>query len=146
MAPSNKIKDSLKVASTQYEKRKKDSPEYERTTGGRKGPGTRQPRKYDFKDQEMEGIYEELLKKGKIQPLVPKRPEEVGRVHDPKYCKYHWIVVHPTNARGILRNAIQDLADSRVLTFKEGGFSHAVNAIYLSAEGVDARVPTIRRP
>ena len=73
-APLNKRKDSLAVASTQYEKRKKDNPEYGRATGGRKGPGIRQPRKYDFEDQEIEGIYEELLKKGNIQP----RPQKAG--------------------------------------------------------------------
>lgn len=62
----NKRKDSLAVASTQYEKRKKDNPELRRMTSGKKGPGTRQSRRYDFEDQEMEGIYEELLKMGKI--------------------------------------------------------------------------------
>ncbi|XXG88449.1 hypothetical protein AAC387_Pa12g0657 [Persea americana] len=134
VAPSNKRKDSLTVASTQYEKKKKDNPEYGKTTGGRKDPGNRQPQKYNFKDQEMDGIYDKLLRKGKIQPLVPKRPEEVGRVHDPKYCIYHQIVGRPTNAYSTLRNAIQDLADSRVLTFNEEGSLHAMNTVYLTSE------------
>ena len=56
MTPLNKRKDSLVAASMQYGKGKKNSPEYGRATGRRKGLGTRQPRKYDFKDQEMEGI------------------------------------------------------------------------------------------
>ena len=54
----------MAVASTQYENKKKDDPGYGRTTGGRKGPGNKQPRKYDFEDQEMGGIYDKLLRKG----------------------------------------------------------------------------------
>ena len=82
----------------------------------------------------MDRIYDELLKKGKIQPLAPKRPEEVGRVHDPKYCRYHQIVGHPTNACGTLSNAIQDLVDSQVLAFKEEGSLHEVDTVYLTSE------------
>ncbi|XXG85941.1 hypothetical protein AAC387_Pa11g0936 [Persea americana] len=93
----------------------------------------------------MDGIYEELLKKGKIQPLAPKRREEVGRVHDPKDYSYHQIVGHPTNACRTLSNAIQDLADSWVFTFKEKGSPQSRNTIYLtSEEGVPYHTATIR--
>ena len=106
VVPLSKRKDSFAIASTHYEKKKKDDPEYERTAGGRKDAGSRQPRKYDFEDQEMDGIYDELLRKWKIQPLSPKRPEEIRRAHGPKYYRYHQIVGHPTNACATLRNAI----------------------------------------
>jgi len=36
-----------------------------------------------------------LLKKGLIELPESKRPEEVGRTNDPKYCKYHRIISHP---------------------------------------------------
>ena len=94
----------------------------------------------------MDGIYDELLKKGKIQPLAPKRPEEVRRVYDPKYCRYNQIVGHPTNVCGTLRNAIQDLVDSQVLTFKEEGLPHAVNVVYLALEkGIPHRTTAMRQ-
>ena len=41
LAPSNKREDSLTVASTQNEKKQKDTPEYGRKGGGRKGPGNK---------------------------------------------------------------------------------------------------------
>ncbi|XXG53895.1 hypothetical protein AAC387_Pa03g1912 [Persea americana] len=55
--------------------------------------------------------------------------------------RYHQVIGHPSNACGTLRNAIQDLADGQVLTFKEGGFPHVVNAFYCISKGVDAKVP-----
>ncbi|XXG75574.1 hypothetical protein AAC387_Pa08g0112 [Persea americana] len=94
----------------------------------------------------MDGIYDELLRKWKIQPLAPKKPEEVGRVHDSKYCRYHQIVEHPTNACNTLRNVIKYLADNRVLTFMEEGSLHAMNTVYLTSEkGIPYRTVTVGR-
>lgn len=137
----SKKKDSLAIACTRYGKKKKDSPEANRVAEKKRGTGVRQFRRYDFKGEGMEGIYEELLMSKKILSLVPKTPEEVGRVHDPKYCRYHQIVGYPTNICSTLRNVIQDLVDAGVLiTFKEEEFSHSINAISLTSEKVDARV------
>jgi len=40
-------------------------------------------------------MLDDLLEKGVIQLPEPKRPEEVGRIADPKYCRYHRMVSHP---------------------------------------------------
>lgn len=53
-----------------------------------------------------EEMYDGLLKEGKTQPMVIKRPAEVGRVTDPCYCRYHQFVTHPTNECFTLKNAI----------------------------------------
>lgn len=73
-------------------------------------------RTYTFDEQMVEEIYDGLLMEGKIQPMIGKRPAEVGRVMDPRYCHYHQFVTHPTNECYTLKNAIQDLVDANVLS------------------------------
>ena len=50
-------------------------------------------------------IVVDLLKKGVIQLPEPKRPEEVGRIANPKYCHYHRIVSQLVKGASQLRNA-----------------------------------------
>jgi len=44
-------------------------------------------------------MLDNLLKKRIIELLEPKRPEEPGKVTDPKYYRYHRVIV------ALLRNA-----------------------------------------
>lgn len=46
-------------------------------------------RGYEFSDEDVEEIYDELLKHDKIRPLATKRPEEAGMTNHPLYCRYH---------------------------------------------------------
>jgi len=53
---------------------------------------------------------DDLLEKGVIQLLEPKRPKEVGRTTDPKYYRYHWIVSHPLEMCIMIKERIMKLA------------------------------------
>ena len=44
-----------------------------------------------FDEPEM---LDKLLEKGLIELLESKRPEEIGRTNDPKYCRYHKNISH----------------------------------------------------
>jgi hypothetical protein len=54
-----------------------------------------QERKYPFPDSDVPGMLEDLLEKKVIQLPECKRPEEMGRMNDPRYCHYRRIVSHP---------------------------------------------------
>jgi len=58
-----------------------------------------------------------LLEKGLIELPEPKRPEEVGRTNDPKYCKYHRIISHPIEKCNAFRGQIPQLAREGKITF-----------------------------
>ena len=49
------------------------------------------------------------MKEKAIQFPEPKRPSEVDKVDDPKYCHYHWIISHPLSKCYILKNIIQKM-------------------------------------
>lgn len=43
-------------------------------------------KKYSFRNEDVEDFFTSLLEQGLIELPEPKRPDEVGRVGDPKYC------------------------------------------------------------
>jgi len=47
-----------------------------------------------------------------------RRPNEIGRTNDPKYCLFHRMIHHPTDKCFVLKDRIQALIDSGVLTLK----------------------------
>ena len=57
-----------------------------------------QEKKYPLPDSYMSGMLDDLLEKVVVELLESKRPKEVGRVIDPKYCRYyryHRVTSHP---------------------------------------------------
>ena len=46
----------------------------------------RKIKKYSFRNEDVEDFFTSLLEQGLIELPEPKRPDEVGRVGDPKYC------------------------------------------------------------
>jgi len=50
-----------------------------------------QENKYPFSDLNLLGMLEDLLEKGMIEFLTPKKPQEVGRAANRKYCHYHQV-------------------------------------------------------
>jgi len=69
-----------------------------------------QEKRYPFLDSGLPGTLDELLEKGAIQLLEPKRLKEVGRTPDPKYYRYHRLVSHPLEKCITIKERIMQLA------------------------------------
>ena len=80
-----------------YERRRRTLKEWEEKT-------------YPFPDSDVAGMLEDLLEKKLIELPECKRPEEMHRVNDPKYCKYHRLVSHPVEKCFVLKDLIMNLA------------------------------------
>ena len=63
-----------------------------------------------FPDSDVPRMLEDLLEKGVIKLPKCKRPEEMGRTYDLKYCKYHWVVSHTMEKCFVLKDLILRLA------------------------------------
>ncbi|KAH7845690.1 hypothetical protein Vadar_004901 [Vaccinium darrowii] len=68
-----------------------------------------QEKRYPFPDADVPSMLEDLLEKKVVQLLECKRLEEMGKVHDPRYCHYHQIVSHPTEKCFVLKDLIANL-------------------------------------
>ena len=68
---------------------------------------------YPFLDADMPKMLEQLLKLKLIELLECKRPEEIGKVDNPNYCKYHRIISHPIQKCFVLKELIMKLAKER---------------------------------
>uniref|UniRef100_A0A2N9FUH3 Retrotransposon gag protein n=1 Tax=Fagus sylvatica TaxID=28930 RepID=A0A2N9FUH3_FAGSY len=65
---------------------------------------------YPFPNSDVPGMLEDLLEKEVIKLPKCKRPEEMGRTNDPKYCKYHRVVSHTVEKCFVLKDLILRLA------------------------------------
>ncbi|KAA0058531.1 ty3-gypsy retrotransposon protein [Cucumis melo var. makuwa] len=70
----------------------------------------RQEKIYPFPDSYLSDMLDHLLEKQLIQLPECKQPAEMGRVNDPNYCKYHWVVNHPVEKCFVLKELILKLA------------------------------------
>ncbi|KAM1915184.1 hypothetical protein ACFX13_035067 [Malus domestica] len=61
---------------------------------------------YPFPNFDMDAMLDDLLEKKVIELPECKRPEEMNRINDPKYCKYHCIVGHHVGKCFILKELI----------------------------------------
>ncbi|KAL4649813.1 hypothetical protein ACB092_01G041900 [Castanea dentata] len=68
---------------------------------------------YPFLDADMPEMLEQLLNLKLIELPKCKRPEEVGKVDDPNYCKYHRIISHPIQKCFVLKELTMKLAKER---------------------------------
>ena len=55
----------------------------------------REQKVYPFLNEDMPNILEQLLQLKLIELPECRRPEDMGKVDDPNYCKYHRIIGHP---------------------------------------------------
>ncbi|KAM1325671.1 hypothetical protein ACFX2H_046348 [Malus domestica] len=65
---------------------------------------------YPFPDSYMDAMLDDLLNEKVIKLPECKRPEEMNRINDPKYCKYHRIVSHHVGKCFVLKELIMKLA------------------------------------
>ena len=68
-------------------------------------------KQYPFPDSDVPDMLEQLLEKKLIELPEPKRPNEKDKVNDPKFCKYHRIISHPTEKCFILKELIMRLKE-----------------------------------
>ncbi|KAG5591245.1 hypothetical protein H5410_041759 [Solanum commersonii] len=64
---------------------------------------------YPFTYSDVPMIVDELLAKKVINLPESKRPEEINKVGDPRYCKFHRVLGHPTSKCFILKEKIMML-------------------------------------
>jgi len=69
-----------------------------------------QEKEYSFPDSNLSGMLGDLLEKGVIQLPEPKRPKEIARTADPKYCRNHRMVSHPLEKYITIKECIMQLA------------------------------------
>ena len=65
---------------------------------------------YPFPDEDVPNILEQLLQLKLIELPKCRRPEDLGKVDDPNYCKYHHIIGHPIQKCFIFKEQIMKLA------------------------------------
>ena len=61
------------------------------------------PKQYSFKDDQVASIFYLLHKGNKLKLPDARRPNEIGRTNDPKYCLFHRMIHHPTDKCFVLK-------------------------------------------
>jgi len=62
-----------------------------------------------YSESDVPEMLDKLLKRGLIELPESSRPEEIRRTNDPKYCKYHRIISHPTEKCKTFRRQVLQL-------------------------------------
>ncbi|KAM1128247.1 hypothetical protein ACFX15_037537 [Malus domestica] len=86
----------------------------------------------------MDAMLDDLLEKKVIELPECKRPEEMNRINDPKYCKYHRIVGHHVGKCFILKELIMKLAQQgRIeLDLEDTAATHTTTVVFGSFDPV----------
>ncbi|KAA0055462.1 retrotransposon gag protein [Cucumis melo var. makuwa] len=112
---NNVLNESMLVQETplkSFSKRKEIKHERNHDGNEKRRPTLRERQKkvYLFPDSDVADMLEQLIKKQLIQLLECKRPEQAGKVDDPNYCKYHWVISHSVEKCFVLKELILKLA------------------------------------
>ena len=70
----------------------------------------REQKVYPFLDEDVPNILEQLLQLKLIELLEYKRLEDMEKIDDPNYCKYHHIIGHPIQKCFVFKEQIMKLA------------------------------------
>jgi len=66
-------------------------------------------RNYPFDDDDVQGIFDEIMAAKAISLPEPKRLVEVNKTNDPRYFPYHRIISHPINNSYVFKDIIEDM-------------------------------------
>ena len=69
----------------------------------------RKEKNYPFDDDDVQGIFDELMAAKAISLPEPKRLVEVNKTNDPRYFPYHRIISHPINNSYVFKDIIEDM-------------------------------------
>ncbi|KAL0440327.1 UNVERIFIED_CONTAM: hypothetical protein Slati_2515700 [Sesamum latifolium] len=78
-----------------------------------------QTKRYPFLDSDVSRIFDDLLNANLIELPEMKRPEQAGKIDDPKYCKYHRLVEHPIHDCFIFKDKVMQLACQGKISLEE---------------------------
>ena len=99
--------------------------------------GEMQEKKYPFLDSDVFEIFDELLELNLIDFLEMKRHEEVGKVDNPNYCKYHRLVSHPLEKCFIFNDRVMWLLNKKKIVLdKEKSSSNRISITSGSLDSV----------
>ncbi|XP_009770181.2 uncharacterized protein [Nicotiana sylvestris] len=108
---------SVKVTTKQKVKEDKTPSQYPKEEKRRPTLKELEAKVYPFLDSDVPTILDELLDKKVIDLPESKRPEKIGKVGDPKYCKFHRIISHPTEKCFVLKEKIIALvSEGKIIT------------------------------
>ena len=114
---------------------------------------------YPFPNEDVLNILKQLLQLKLIELPECKQLEDIGKVDDPNYCKYHHIIGHQTQKCFVFKEQIMKLAKENkidldfdeviklnhmtiacdvLLTFKQG--VNTIGAYMLTVDNNDARI------
>ncbi|KAL2525808.1 Uncharacterized protein Adt_10862 [Abeliophyllum distichum] len=77
-------------------------------------------KEYPFSDSEVFRILDQLPEQKIIELPTPKRPEEVGQVDHPKYCRFHQIISHTVERCFVLKDLIVCLVKGNKIKLETG--------------------------
>ncbi|PIN00867.1 hypothetical protein CDL12_26634 [Handroanthus impetiginosus] len=135
------VKESMAIKTTDIKfpstNKKAEKVEDRRIPNERRRPTLKemQEKEYPFPDSDVPHIFDELLARKLIELPEPKRPEEAGRVDDPKYCKYHRVVSHPIEKYFVIKEKIMSLARDDVIALDTDDTADANFADVVAATG-----------
>ncbi|KAM1420272.1 hypothetical protein ACFX13_002690 [Malus domestica] len=70
---------------------------------------------YPFPDSDVVAMLDDLLDKKVISLPECRRPEEMNRTDNPRYCKFHRFISHPTEKCFVLKDLIMKLAQKGII-------------------------------
>ena len=94
-----------------------------------------QAKEYPFPDNQVPEILEHLVKLRILELRESKWPEEVDKVNDPAYCKYHRLVGHPTAKCFVLKDKIMQLVNEGKVMLEEEAETAITNLISITHFG-----------
>jgi len=74
---------------------------------------------YSYSEYDVPKMLDKLLEKGLVELPERRRPEEIGKTNDPKYCKYHRIISHPIEKCKVFRGQVMQLTNEGKITLDE---------------------------
>ena len=81
----------------------------------------------------MAAMLDDLLEKKVIDLPECRWPEEINRTDNPRYCKYHRFISHPTEKCFVLKDLIMRLAQQGII---ELDLDNVAKSNYTTAEGM----------
>jgi len=69
----------------------------------------RTEKKYPFDDDDVQGMFDELMAGKAIFLLEPKWPAEVNKTNEPNYCPYHRIISHLIKDCYVFKDIFKDM-------------------------------------